>query len=402
MRIVLLLFFILLVTLGSSQIRSEHLHTIEGDYLVHASCISYQEDFPIANFLVSQPLSGSFFLLRYNEVTHKSSFQYLSGLDVSPEQSYSIAIVSDRLLIASWGTLEPENSFALKRYDLDNDHALSDSKILQRQFTHIQIVTGTASEILLLGQSSSDSTGHHLWGYDVAHDTWDSRSTLPQVFTYRPYRAELHLIHSQWLIAGGIDAESRHSNTRILHSATDSLTEWKTINLPAIDSDEPSTYLNYKDQHCLLTPIADSAQLIYLSESNEDTKTIPWPQGYSARMVRINDSTYMAAYPEENGLHIYRHHWTSQGQNTSPTLLQSRSFYIYPNPVEENFRIQAVRPNHRVTLVEIFSMSGKKMLSHHYDSSNPKIHFLDHHERSYIIRIWDNYGDSYIDKLLTD
>jgi len=123
-------------------------------------------------------------------------------------------------------------------------------------------------------------------------------------------------------------------------------------------------------------------------------------------IARVSDTIQFivgGVYPEA-GLNdnIYMLTWTNLGTGTAQKIKSDRRFYLYPNPCQDYLRIQSVRKDLEAKGLEIYNMQGKKLLTKKISNQNARISFRSFTDRAFIVRIFDNEGSYYVDKVLKD
>lgn len=93
--------------------------------------------------------------------------------------------------------------------------------------------------------------------------------------------------------------------------------------------------------------------------------------------------------------------WTVLGTGTEEIKQGKRYFYLYPNPCSHQLRILNVERNRAAKRIELFTMQGIKILDRKLTGSNDRIPMNNLPDRAYIIRITDQKGNFFVDKVLT-
>jgi hypothetical protein len=81
--------------------------------------------------------------------------------------------------------------------------------------------------------------------------------------------------------------------------------------------------------------------------------------------------------------------------NTSVKEIQQESFVVYPNPASEVLKLRVKSLEFRDRLVEVFDLSGKKILSSVFTSENDTIDIAEIPSGTYIIHLKDATGTNY-------
>lgn len=128
--------------------------------------------------------------------------------------------------------------------------------------------------------------------------------------------------------------------------------------------------------------------------------------GKMSSIARVSDTIQFiigGVYPDE-GLNdnIYMLTWTNLGTGTAQKIKSDRRFYLYPNPCKDYLRIQSVRKDLEARGLEIYNMQGKKLLATKISDQNARFSLRSFSDRAFIVRIFDNEGSYYVDKILKD
>jgi hypothetical protein len=382
----------------------------------NAFCEGYLEDMPfIFSFGGTSLRNEPAINFRYNaltgeikELTPFPDGQFLTGAKASLVGYIVFVLV---------GQKENQINGTVYRYDQRRHVFLSEGESIPYPTTQHGQAKYRDSLIFVVGGSNTNGPVNQVQVYNPLYDSWQTAAPLPEIVLDASDAFFAAVISQDTLHVLAHLSSDSGATCRLFKSALNPKNlnnlEWKQYLLEdSLQLIPPIAGTEVRKQvHWIASKIAsakDSTHTIAFTLSSEghinEWLTLQKIPGRVSSIARVSDTIQFltgGVYPNAGmSDDIYMLTWTDLGKGTMQKLHSSRRFYLYPNPCSDYLRFQSVRNNLEARGIEVFNMQGRKLLNRKITSQNERISFQSFRDRAFIVRIFDNEGNYYVDKIL--
>ncbi len=419
-----------------AQVKVEKLAELPEGVTNNAVCEGFIMDFPLVYSFggIDSTLSHSGIhqrSYRYNTITGEL-LQLPDLPDTLGKIASSASLVGNIIyIIGGYHVFEDgseRSSNKVHRYDIVQNAFLSDGEPIPVPIDdHVQAVWRDSLIYVITGWSDNQNVPN-VQIYNPAFDTWTTGENVPNLNIFKSFGASGTILNDTIFYFGGAASTSGFPIQSALRKGVINPDNPQDIQWTATTPDQG--VVGYRMASCKVRDEihwVGGSNVTYnfdaLSYSNSrvvqpNERDLVYTPGVGSGWTiesaelpmdlrgigEINDTVkYLIGgilKDREVSKGIWRLKWSQLGTGVSEVVSKKRLFYFYPNPVGHELRVQGIYPNHRIHRVEIFTMRGRKILDKTMNTTQPRINFRYFQERAYIIRIWDQNGNSYIDKIL--
>ena len=384
----------------------------------NAVCEGYLEDMPfIFSFggkteLIDQAADN----FRYNALT--GEINLLPPFpDGYPVYKAKACLVGDIVFVLT-GTRGDSINQMVYRYDQKKHVFLSDGEAIPTPVTQNGLAKYRDSLIFIVGGQTAKGATNKVQVYNPVFDHWRSASPLPKMVNeFKEAHFSAVFVQDTLNVLAQLDNGDgirQHLFTAVLDGQN--LNELQWMNQPLQDSMvlmPPIIATSVRNEAHWMgiareQAVEDGAHFIDFTLQDKGSlanlyklENIP---GFINSIARISDTIQFLCgglYPGgEISNEVIMLTWTNLGHGVVEKIKSDRRFYLYPNPCQGKLRIQSVRRDLEALGIEVFDMQGKKLLNKKIRDPNERISLESFADRAFIVRIFDNEGNYYVDKIL--
>ncbi len=380
----------------------------------NAFCEAYLQDMPfLFSFGGSDRIQEPAINFRYNALTGE-----IKELPAFPDggklNGGKASLVGDIVLIIG-GRKAGRNNHRVYRYDQGRHVFLSNGETIPYPVTQHGQAKYRDSLLFVVGGTGTAGPVNAVQVYDPLFDSWNQTTPLPQFvidadeafYTAVICRDTLHVLAHLTL--------GQNTTHHLFRAALNPLNtlEWQHHILPdSLRLKPPVVGTTVRNEvHWIASQFIPENDSTYTVDFTLDSQggVDKWmaldktPGGFNG-IARVSDTIQFlvgGVYPDGDlSEDIYMLTWTNLGTGTSLKLIKDRRFYLYPNPCNDYIRIQSVRDELEAKGIEVFNMQGRKLLNSKVNNRYQRFSFRSFQERAFIVRIFDNEGNYYVDKIL--